>query len=92
MSAPRQLLIVSGGGQGLLAFSAFKLEVRLHLCVCVQTNCNSPCVCVSVCVCRQLIRFPVTGPLTMTQNQGLFRFAYDWGLNMVRSTIVRWLM
>lgn len=35
-------------------------------------------MCVCVCVCRQLIRFPVTGPLTMTQNQGLFRFAYDW--------------
>lgn len=83
MSALGQLLIVSGGGQGLLAFSAFKLEVRLRVCVCVwasQTKCNSPVndELLSMCVCRQLIRFPVTGPLTMTQNQGLFRFAYVW--------------
>lgn len=61
MSALGQLLIVSGGGQGLLAFSAFKLEVRLCVCVyvCVwasQTKCNSPVndellsMCVCVCV------------------------------------------
>lgn len=40
-------------------------------------------VCVYECVCRQLIRFPVTGPLTMTQNQGLFRFAYDWAQHSI---------
>lgn len=82
MSALGQLLIVYGAGKGywLLALSSSRCVYEC-VCLCVwasQTKCNSPASdeLLSMCVCRQLIRFPVTGPLTMTQNQGLFRFAY----------------
>lgn len=88
MSALGQLLIVSGGGQGLLAFSAFKLEVRLRVCVYVSvcgprrpsataqlTMSCCPCVCVASSLGFQL---PVHWPWPKTKGYSVLHM-YDWG-------------